>query len=86
MRKVICIDQLYNHPDNKRDIPMPEVGSEYIAFDEREYKGMRLYKLVGFPNDCGYIQKAFATLPDSSADDMKEVQQEAIVNLENSLA
>jgi hypothetical protein len=82
---VICVQQLFSHPSNTYNPPMPEVGSEYVVIDEVRHGGFDLYVLAGFPSDCGYVKSGFATLPDSTADEMAEESREAIVNLETVL-
>jgi hypothetical protein len=73
--KVMCVQQLYSHPANTYNPPMPVVGSEYEVVDEVEENGYELYVLAGFPSDAGYVRSGFATLPDSTADEMQEEQQ-----------
>lgn len=70
--KVICVQKLFSHPANTYNPPMPVVGSEYEVINEVHENGFDLYVLGGFPSDCGYVRSGFATLPNSTADEMEE--------------
>jgi hypothetical protein len=43
----------------------------------------RYYKLAGLRTDRGFHSSNFATLPEQTADEMKEETRESIVNLEH---
>ena len=78
--KVICITELFANPNNKnKNLPIPAVGDECTVLDEVEYQGMSLYRFIGYPADAGYITKAFAILPEADADEMAELEKEAIL-------
>ena len=57
-----------------------EVVKEAIGYDNND-KPTPCFDLKGFSRYY-YDQRNFATLPDSTADEMQEADQEAIVNLE----
>jgi hypothetical protein len=79
--RVICVmsfDKIKSHPSYDGE-PLPQVGSEYLIVDT--YRGSLglTYILAGFPDDCSYEAKAFATLPEATADEMQEAEREAIL-------
>lgn len=75
-------------PSLDSDMPPPkmEVGDVFNVLDAYSYCGVSFYKLVEFGFDYGFDTKHFAVLPDQTADEMAEVEKEAIVNLETVLA
>lgn len=92
MLKVLCT----NHERFGRDtIPYgpndPQIGDECTVLNTcigYDIGGSEApcYELEGYGgDDYVYDQRNFATLPDSSADEMAEVEKEAIVNLETVL-
>jgi hypothetical protein len=66
--------------------PRPEVGDEDVVLRKHEQARHVYYILERFGEDNGYRSDHFATLPDSTADEMREEEREAIVNLETVLA
>jgi hypothetical protein len=71
--------------DGINKTPPIEVGKIYNAIDEHHYSGRVYYILAEYSDEYKWRSTAFATLPDSTADDMQEEEKEAIVNLETVL-
>jgi len=56
-----------------------EVGNEYMVTNQcQEFDGL-WYQIVGFPGDWGFDSRLFATLPGLTADEMEEIEKEAIL-------
>lgn len=92
MLKVICI----NHARFGRDtFPYgpddPQIGDECTVLNMcigycKDGSEAPCYELEGYGGDeYVYDQRNFATLPDTTADEMQEAEKEAIVNLETVL-
>ena len=82
MRKVMCVDDSEFKRNGNKDVPavgdICTVTDSYVdVFDNND----PVYEFAEYSNHI-FSQRYFATLPDSTADDMKEVEKEAIVNLE----
>lgn len=80
--KVMCIKECVFDIDKKEFIESPvAVGSEYtVVISQREPEGL-YYALEGF-GDIGFNARCFATLPEPSAEEMREEVRESIVNIE----
>lgn len=65
--------------------PRPEVGDKDSVLMIWEGFGSVYYILERFGRDNAYRTDHFATLPDSSADEMADAEKEAIANLETVL-
>lgn len=80
--RVICINDNWDASESAEGGPLPEFMGEYIILETHNYKGHTFYCLVEFGDFYLYHSDHFATLPDATADEMAEVEKEAIVNLE----
>lgn len=80
--RVICVKKPRIGDDGRTDHPGPEVGDEDIVIGNGTKHGKLYYKLGRFPRRYGYLSSYFATLPDSTADEMAEESKEAIINSE----
>jgi hypothetical protein len=78
----MCIKDNLDASDSAKGGPMPVFMGEYTILETHDYKGRAFYALVEFGDFYLYYSDHFATLPDSTADEMQEESREAIVNLE----
>jgi hypothetical protein len=78
----MCIKQFTDTEQGMENAPRPEVGDEDLVLTIHRRCQKVYYILERFGKDKGYRTDHFATLPDSSADEMQEAEKEAIVNLE----
>lgn len=81
--KVICVAKTYvsSIPTWAKDmhIPYPVIGTEYTVTNTIiKADGLTYYELVGFVKQ-EIDARAFATLPGLSADEMAEIEKEAII-------
>lgn len=81
--KVICVDTCRNPPPFMAPYNV-EIGDEYTITGEFKRNDGVYYELAERPSFCEYNSELFATLPDKSADEMREEEREAIINLEKS--
>lgn len=93
--KVICINENFIQKGVMDEVARPHVGEECDVIDvrhceeRRQLRGNKLIiELAGvYYNIRGYKHwfraDHFATLPDKSADEMREEEKEAIVNIES---
>lgn len=79
--KVICVKPFKSPDHNCENDPEPKVGDIDIVVNSKVKYGNTFYKLERFSGNA-YRADHFATLPDSTADEMAEESREAIVNLE----
>lgn len=61
------------------------VGNEYVAYGTMTFDDGVYYQLLGFQPGEIYHSDLFAVLPDKTADEMADVEHEAIVNIETVL-
>jgi hypothetical protein len=80
--KVICIEKCTEYVGKMPYWYSPEVGDELTVLSVEEHYGRTFYDLDGYPEFL-YDSKFFATLPEPDADNMKEEEQQAIVNLQH---
>jgi hypothetical protein len=76
MFKVMCINDKWEGEPVVHGLPHPQVGD----IDEVVNVIGNHYQLAAYGDNRGFVTSFFATLPD--AEELKEVEQEAIVNLE----
>lgn len=96
--RVLCVDEKFRDDNKQHPFPTPKCGEEYNVIGCRYYPeeiftdelGQRVrnpagiyYRLREFNNRV-YHEMHFSTLPDASADEMRESERESIVNLEKS--
>jgi hypothetical protein len=85
MPKVMCIKKCNEYDGKLPYWYSPEVGEITEVINSKEYFGRQFYDLDGYP-EFWFLAECFATLPDSTADEMQEQSREAIVNIETVLA
>lgn len=87
--KVMCVAELepFHIPDwaEGRGFNMPVVGEAYTVIEVNEDKKVNIvfYTLAERPYEDEHDARAFATLPEQSADEINESEKESIVNLEH---
>jgi hypothetical protein len=79
--RVICIDKPTEYYGERPYWYSPEVGDIVEVIEVKQYYGQAYYDLAGYPEFL-YDARSFATLPEPDADETKEVENEAIVNLQ----
>lgn len=83
---VMCVTPILTTETGCENYPRPEVGDKDTVIRVRpHWSGATYFTLVRFGDSIGFNTKHFATLPDASADEMAEVEKEAIANLETVL-
>lgn len=81
--RVMYIEKLLDTAINgDTALPSMQIGDEFEVVGEYQHGGRVYYFLAEFPNNMVFRSTSFVTLPDQTADEMKEEKQEAIVNLE----
>lgn len=77
--RVMCVnDNWHPHPDVKNN-PTPKVPEISEVVKEFNYTDGVYYILQGFHPHQGFKSTHFATLPEQTADEMNEVEKEAII-------
>ena len=85
MKKVVCIDAR-NPVNTDWHGPDPQEGDILTVSWEGMLYDIYSYQFVECGPDYAYSAWRYATLPDSTADEMQEESLEAIINLETALA
>jgi hypothetical protein len=84
--KVMCTGHLDLNkvPAWAKKLPLtkPEIGDRCTVTEVSGKGKLKYYTLSEFPTYQEYDSRAFATLPDTSADEMQEQGHEAIINIE----
>ena len=80
---VMCIDENWQPSHGCENAARPICGNTYTVLEAKTIGWLDVYVLNELGDEYAYKQSHFATLPDSTADEMQEAQHEAIVNLEN---
>lgn len=89
MQKLLCVQSPngaeYLDGRETDDFTTIMVGNEYAAYNTMAFDDGVYYQLLGFDPGEIYHSDLFAILPDQTADEMAEVEKEAITNLETVL-
>ncbi|MES2112317.1 MAG: hypothetical protein V4577_26405 [Bacteroidota bacterium] len=82
--KVMCISDKWMCALGKEKAARPAIGDIDLVIEEERDKGdgRLFYRLERFGDESWFRCDMFATLPNSTADEMQEESREAIVNLE----
>jgi hypothetical protein len=78
--RVKCISDNWKPSHSAAVLPSPAIGDIDIVIKEERFFGEIYYDLERFPETLFHCEM-FATLPDTTADEMQE-EEKAIVNLE----
>lgn len=78
--KVICVKDIKSVTKYK-NVPCPEVGDEdeVTGIAYHPTTGCAFFFLLGYSDQYAFSCDHFATLPDTTADEMQEAEQEAIL-------
>lgn len=82
MFKVKCINDKWGNDPDIIDAPRPVFNNDYTVMETLNVYGKDYHVLAECGSEFLYEAAFFAILPEPDADEMKEEEFEAIVNLE----